>query len=155
MTISIDLCPPNGGACKSTLVTNALGGAVTIDLTDLPPLQAGTYTVRTCNLTPTPITLNIRAVFGFSLNTVLPVLTDTTVAPMPILDDAVTDIYLTNNLHSIISSLDVGLLISDPRVSDLAITLHQSQRHARPAVREPGRRLRPTAWASAPSTSAW
>ena len=42
---------------------------------------------------------------------------------MPILDDAVTDIYLTNNLHNIISSLDVGLLISDPRVSDLAITL--------------------------------
>ncbi len=42
---------------------------------------------------------------------------------MPILDDAVTDIYLTNNLHGIISSLDVGLLINDPRVSDLAITL--------------------------------
>ena len=120
---SIELCPLNGGTCKSTEVTNAIGGAVTIDQTDLPPLQVGTYTVRTCNLTPTPITVNIRATFGFSLNTVRPILSDTTVAPMPILDNAVTDIYLTNDLHGIISSLDVGLLISDPRVSDLAITL--------------------------------
>ena len=120
---SIDVCPLDGGACKSTEVTNAIGGEVTIDQTDLPPLQAGTYRVRTCNLTPTPITVHIRAVFGFSLNTLRPVLSDELPAPVPILDDAVTDIYLTNNVHNIISSLDVGLLISDPRVSDLAITL--------------------------------
>jgi subtilisin-like proprotein convertase family protein len=120
---SIDLCPPNGGPCKSTEVTNAIGGEVTIDLTDLPPLQVGTYQVRTCNLASTDITLHIRAVFGFSLNTLRPVLSTNTIAPVPILDNAVTDIYLTNDLHSIINSLDVGLLISDPRVSDLAITL--------------------------------
>jgi len=32
---------------------------------------------------------------------------------VPILDDAVTDVYLTNNVHQILSSLDVGLLIQD------------------------------------------
>ncbi len=89
---SIDLCPPNGGPCKSTLVTNAIGGEVTIDQTDLPPLQVGTYRVHTCNLASTAITLHIRAVFGFSQNTVRPVLSDNTLAPVPILDDAVTDI---------------------------------------------------------------
>jgi subtilisin-like proprotein convertase family protein len=120
---SIDLCPPGGGPCKSTLVTNALGGSVTIDQTDLPPLQVGTYRVQVCNLAAAAMTVNIRAVFGFSQNTLRPVLSATTTVPVPILDDAVTDIYLTNNLHNLISSLDVGLLISDPRVSDLAITL--------------------------------
>ncbi|MGO8926542.1 MAG: S8 family serine peptidase [Limisphaerales bacterium] len=120
---SIAVCPPGGGPCKSTLVTNAIGGSVTIDQTDLPPLAVGTYEVQICNLAGTAITVHILAVFGFSQNTVTPVLSTTTVTPVPILDDAVTDIYLTNNLHAIISSLDVGLLISDPRVSDLAITL--------------------------------
>jgi subtilisin-like proprotein convertase family protein len=120
---SIDLCAPNGGSCKSTLVTNAIGGQVTIDQTDLPPLQVGTYRVHICNLAQTDITLHIRAVFGFSLNTVRPVLTDSILAPVPILDNAVTDVYLTNNAHEILSSLDVGLLLSDRRVSDLAITL--------------------------------
>jgi subtilisin-like proprotein convertase family protein len=121
---SLDLCPLAGGPCKSVEVTNNIGGSVTIDQTDLPPLTVGTYKVHTCNLDPVnAITVNIRAVFGFSQNTVRPILSATNTAPVPILDDAVTDIFLTNNIHSIISSLDVGLLVSDPRVSDLAITL--------------------------------
>jgi len=123
VAFSIDLCPPGASPCKSTLVTNAVGGSVTIDQTDLPPLQVGTYKVQVCNLAGAAMTVNIRAVFGFSQNTIRPVLSDVTTVPVPILDDAVTDIYVTNNLHDLISSLDVGLLISDPRVSDLAITL--------------------------------
>ena len=39
------------------------------------------------------------------------------------MDDAVTYAYITNLTHLTISSLDVGLLISDPRISDLALTL--------------------------------
>ena len=121
---SLDLCPLAGGPCKSVEVTNNIGGSVTIDQTDLPPLAVGTYKVHTCNLDPVnAITVNIRAVFGFSQNTVRPILSATNAAPVPILDDAVTDVFLTNDFHSIISSLDVGLLLSDPRVSDLAITL--------------------------------
>src|ERR1039458_1883338 len=120
---TIDLCAPNGGPCKGTEVTNLIGGEVTIDQTDLPPLQVGTYRVHICNLESTAFTVHIRAVFGFSLNTIRPVLSDAIPAPVSILDNAVTDISLTNNVPAIISSLDVGLLISDPRVSDLAITL--------------------------------
>ena len=120
---SIDLCPPDGSPCKSTVVSNAIGGSVTIDQTDLPPLSVGTYRVRVCNLTDTAITVNIRAFFTFSQNTILPVLSENAMVPVSILDDAVTDVYLTNGVHNIISSLDVGLLLNDPRVSDLAITL--------------------------------
>ena len=121
---SIELCPFGGGTCKSTLVTNAVGGSVIIDLTDTPPLQPGTtYTLRTCNLGVTPITLNLKATIGTSLNTLFPAITLTNTLPQAIADDAVTDYYLTNNSHSIISSVNLGLLINDPRVSDLAITL--------------------------------
>jgi subtilisin-like proprotein convertase family protein len=122
--LSVSLCPLYGDTCKTIQVTNGLGGSVTISETDLPPLQPGTtYRVETCNLDGTPITVHLLATFGFSFNTFIPILTEQTTVPVPILNDAVTDIYLTNNLHEIISSLDVGLLINDPRVSDLAITL--------------------------------
>ncbi len=122
---TLQLCPLAGGQCKSTEVTNNIGGEVTIDQTDLPPLQVGaTYRVHICNLDPAnAITVNIRAIFGFSQTTIRPILTDAITAPVPILDDAVTDVFLTNNVHNIVSSLDVGLLLNDPRVSDLAITL--------------------------------
>ncbi len=122
--IVLDVCPANGGACKSTLITNTLGGSVTIDQTDLPPLQpGGTYVVRVCNRATTAVTVNIRATFELSFNTVQPVVSTRTTVPVPILDDAVTRVFLTNNQHQLVSSLDVGLLIQDARVSDLAITL--------------------------------
>ena len=121
---SIDVCPFNTSNCKSTLVTNSLGGSVTIDLTDTPPLQpGGTYTVRICNLGATAITLNIKATIGTSLSTIFPQRLLTSTQPQAITDDAVTDYYITNNFHNIISSVNVGLLIQDPRASDLAITL--------------------------------
>jgi subtilisin-like proprotein convertase family protein len=121
---TVEVCPANGTICKSTEVTNALGGYVVVDQTDIPPLASGTtYRIRTCNLTPQAITLNIRATFGFSTTTIIPILSNTATNPVDLLDDAVTDIYLTNRTHSIISSVDVGLLIRDPRISDLAITL--------------------------------
>ena len=125
MISTLTVCPLQGTtSCKSTEVTNSLGGGVTTDLNDIPPLLPGTeYSIRTCNLGLTPITLNLRAFFGFSQNTVLPVVTTNTVQPVNILDDAVTDVFLTNDVHAIISSLDIGLLINDPRISDLAITL--------------------------------
>jgi subtilisin family serine protease len=124
VNMSLELCPLGGGDCKSTLITNAVGGSLTLDDTDLPPLLvATTYRVRTCNLDTAPITVNIRATFGFSLNTIRPILSTNTVVPVPILDDAVTDVFLTNSFHKIVTSLDVGLLITDPRISDLAITL--------------------------------
>jgi subtilisin-like proprotein convertase family protein len=122
--VTLEVCNAFSGGCKNVVITNTLGGSVTIDQTDLPPLQpGGTYTVRTCNLANTPITVNIRATFELSFNTVMPVVTAQTTVPVPILDDAVTNIRLTNNQSEIISSLDVGLLINDPEVSDLAITL--------------------------------
>ncbi len=122
--ITLQVCPGDGGDCKGILITNTLGGIVTIDQSDLPPLQPGTsYTVRTCNLSTTPVKVNLRARFSLSLNTINPIISIQTTSSVPVLDDAVTDIHLTNNFHNIISSLDVGLLLSDPRASDLAITL--------------------------------
>ena len=122
--LTVQVCPTDGGNCKSIAITNTLGGSVTIDQTDLPPLQPNaTYSVRICNFANTSVKLNIKATFGRSFTTVMPVATAGTTVPVPILDDAVTGVFLTNNQHQVLSSLDVGLLINDPRVSDLAITL--------------------------------
>lgn len=120
---TIEVCPLDGGGCKSTEVTNSLGGAVVTDQADVPPLHAGTYRIRVCNVADTAITVNIRAVFGFSQDTIQPIISTSITSAVPILDDAVTSIFLTNDLHGIISTVDVGLLITDPRISDLAITL--------------------------------
>ena len=120
---TIEVCPLAGGGCQQTEVTNALGGAVTIDQTDIPPLQAGTYRVRVCNRATTDITVNIRVVLRYSSLTVHPFVSTSITSAVPILDDAITFVHLTNDTHGIISSVDVGLLISDPRISDLAITL--------------------------------
>jgi subtilisin-like proprotein convertase family protein len=124
VAFSVTVCPLGGTACKTVVVTNSIGGGVTIDLNDIPPLLPGTtYSVRTCNLSFTPITLNLRASFCFSLNTVIPVLRANALTPVNLLDNAVTDVYLTNFDCATISSLDVGLLINSPRISDQAITL--------------------------------
>ena len=56
--------------------------------------------------------------------------------------------------QGIISSLDVGLLIQRPAHLRPRDHPDQPQRHAHPAVREPGRDSPPTGWASARSISA-
>lgn len=125
---TVELCTLDGASCKGVLVTNNVGGTVTIDLTDTPPMVPDTiYKVRICNLAETAITLNIHATIGYSLTTLIPTVTTGGGAGQPIRDEAVTDFYLTNNAHNVISSVDLGLLIRDPRVSDLAITLVSPQ----------------------------
>ncbi len=125
---TIELCTLDGASCKGVQVTNSVGGTVTIDLTDTPPMLPDTiYTVRICNLAETAITLNIHATIGYSLATLIPTVTTGGGAGQPIRDEAVTDFYLTNDAHNVIASVDLGLLIRDPRVSDLAITLVSPQ----------------------------
>jgi len=129
INFEVFLCTFDGANCKSELVTTNVGGSVTIDLTDTPPLKPdSTYAVRICNYAKNnAITLRIHATIGYSLTTLIPTVTTGGGAGQAIRDDAVTDFYLTNNAHNVIASVDLGLLIRDPRVSDLAITLVSPQ----------------------------
>src|SRR5205823_5441561 len=104
------------------LRVNAPGGCLPITIFDQPPLSAGRYYVGIFN--PNPDTQHILVSAEIFRN---PFAIASSIAgsgaPITIQDDAVTYAYLTNLTHMPISSMDIGLLISDPRISDLAITL--------------------------------
>ncbi len=98
------------------------GACLPISIFDSPPLVAGRYYIGVYNGNNVSQTIRLRAIVyrnpyaiassvgGFA-------------GPVPIKDDAVTYAYITNLTHLPISSLDVSLLISDPRISDLTLTL--------------------------------
>jgi subtilisin-like proprotein convertase family protein len=125
--ISITLCPLGGfgPSCKSLSFTNivlAETNSLSIDIYDTPPLRGGTYSVMTCNLGNTPATVFLQAEITF--NTAFAFTSvGSAGGPVVIQDDAVTYAYLTNRSHAVISGIDIGMLISDPRISDLGITL--------------------------------
>jgi subtilisin-like proprotein convertase family protein len=122
--LSFQVCPVvNGGLgqCKSNYIAGA-GSVISIDLNDVPPLQGGEYVVRLCNLGGSVVQVHILARIDIGVG--VPVLRNFTLTNVvPILDDAVTTITNFVNSHFEIASLDVGLLLNHPRVSDLAITL--------------------------------
>ncbi len=121
--LTFEVCPLNGIStqCKSNFV-NSAGSSITIDLNDVPPLSGGEYVVRVCNLGAGPVTVHIVA--EIDIGVAVPVIRQFTLTnAVTILDDAVTTVTNFVASHFQISSLDVGLLLKHPRVSDLAITL--------------------------------
>ncbi|HTL57495.1 MAG TPA: S8 family serine peptidase, partial [Candidatus Limnocylindrales bacterium] len=103
-------------------VVAAPGDCLSISIFDAPPLTAGRYFIGVFNDSST--VQHIRVTASIFKNTAAVASTTSGFAgPVPIKDDAVTYAYITNLIHMPISSLDIGLLISDPRISDLAITL--------------------------------
>ncbi len=120
--VSVGVCPlENLAGCESTLITNGIGGSVTIDILDDPPLEQGVYSVRTCNLGTDRVTVRIVArIYRGSL--VRESLSSSS-GPVTLNDDAITYAYITNLTDMRISSMNVGLLFNHPRISDMAITL--------------------------------
>lgn len=123
--VRVTLCPLDGAASECTgmvLGGAGSGGAVSLSSTGVPALRPGTYAVQVCNDGLDEITVNIRAELFLNPDA-LAVTAPVAGGPVAIRDDSVT--YSTINItnHQIISSMDVGLIINHPRVSDLAITL--------------------------------
>ena len=122
--VTMELCPDTstGSGCKSTLITNQFPTSLSIGQFDVPPLAGGTYYVRLCNRGVGDVSIFVKATIEMN-NGAVAVSAPSSAGPVKIQNDAVTyaDINVTN--HMMISDLDVGLLISDPRVSGLAITL--------------------------------
>jgi subtilisin-like proprotein convertase family protein len=114
--------PPTQSSFDLHLRVNPPGGCLPLTVFDVPPLSAGRYYVGVFN--NTFITQHIRVTATIFRN---PFAIASSITgngtTVPIKDDAVSYAYLTNLTDLPISSLDVGLLIRDPRISDLAITL--------------------------------
>jgi subtilisin-like proprotein convertase family protein len=120
--IGLEVCPlENRIGCKSITITNGIGGSVSIDFLDDPPLQEGVYSVRTCNLGSDQI--KVRIVARIFRTTIIRQSLTTDSGPVNVNDDAISYAYITNLTNMRITSLDVGLLFNHPRISDMAITL--------------------------------
>ena len=99
------------------------GDRLTINLADLPPLQAGTLFFAIVNSNAAPQDVCYQVWLTISLKPVVPVIFASTNKPA-ILDDAVSysSIQIPENPH-LIASAAVGVVLNHPRVSDLALTL--------------------------------
>jgi subtilisin family serine protease/subtilisin-like proprotein convertase family protein len=104
------------------LSVNPPSGCLSISLSTLPPLNPGRYYIGVFNSNGIPQTIGLGTEVDLDPSGVAPV-TYASAGPTPILDDAVTTTSLFVSNHQAIASLDVGLLVSHPRVSDLVFTL--------------------------------
>lgn len=141
LTVTISFTPPSAGPLNLYLrkgdfpTTNvydkaltgivAPGGSLTLTRFDLPPLSAGRWFIGVYNPGPLSQTFRLFATLGLDIAGVAP-LNRVSIGNEPLKDDAVTysSIWVTNVPDpSRIMSVEVGLRVDHPRVSDLAFTL--------------------------------
>ncbi len=95
---------------------------LTLDQTSHPPLNPGLCALRLRNMGPDPAMVNLAATLGTDPNPPPPLLFDCT-TPEVLTDDAVSaSTILVTNLGTLVS-VEAGVRIEHPRVSDLALTL--------------------------------
>jgi subtilisin-like proprotein convertase family protein len=113
---------PSTGPSETALLPAGSNGVLTLDQTLTPPLNPGLYALELCNQGPDLVTVSNFAALGFATNPTVPIFVTAT-SSIPILDDALSlaTLYVTNNAP--ILSLDVGVRIQHPRVSDLVLHL--------------------------------
>ncbi|HEY5232223.1 MAG TPA: S8 family serine peptidase [Verrucomicrobiae bacterium] len=104
------------------------GNSLTVSLTDVPPLQPGRYYVGVYNPNPAGTADQTFSLFTAILpaNPIGTPVDFASAGPVPLLDDAVT--VSSNSVISItntepIVSVNVGIVVQHPRISDLAFTL--------------------------------
>ena len=101
---------------------NPPGACLSITPWDQPPLIPGRYYIGVFN--PTLVVQQVHITATVLRN---PYAIASSIASasglVPIQEDAITYAYVTNLTHLPISSVDIGLRIRHPRISDLAVTL--------------------------------
>ena len=97
-------------------------GCLSVNFSTLPPLNPGRYYIGVFNSNGLPQTVRLDSRVDLDLAGVAPV-TYASAGPMPIPDDAVTNASLFVSNHQAVASLEVGLLVNHPRVSDMVFTL--------------------------------
>jgi subtilisin family serine protease/subtilisin-like proprotein convertase family protein len=113
---------PSQTVFDQTVSVDSLSGCLSIDFSSLPPLNPGRYYIGIFNSNGIPQTIHLGTEVDLDPAGDAPV-TYASAGPTPILDDAVTNasLFVTNNQP--IASLDVGLRVNHPRISDMVITL--------------------------------
>jgi subtilisin-like proprotein convertase family protein len=123
--ILLQVYPANASAsnCPSLLISSANGtGSMSIDDTSNPPLNPGSYVIRTCNLGPGSVDTALQANVALAAVAPPPIVYTST-SQVAILDDALSSsVLMVTNTDPILSA-EVGVRIIHPRVSDLVVTL--------------------------------
>jgi subtilisin family serine protease/subtilisin-like proprotein convertase family protein len=104
------------------LFVNPPSGCLSVNLSLLPPLNPGRYYIGVLNSNGIPQTIRLDTRVDLDPGGVVPV-TCASAGPTLILDDAITNASLFVSNRQPIASLDVGLLVNHPRISDMVFTL--------------------------------
>jgi subtilisin-like proprotein convertase family protein len=103
-------------------VTTNAGGSLTVNKFVMPPLNAGDYVLRLCNAGPDMVTVSNVVLLGADPSPV-PAVTYKSTNAVPIADDALTSTSLYVDRNAPVGSVDVGVRIVHPRISDLVLHL--------------------------------
>jgi subtilisin-like proprotein convertase family protein len=98
------------------------GSSLSVGLTDVPPLQPGRYWVGIYNPNATAQTFSLFATI-LPPSPSAPTVDFASAGPVPMLDDAVMDSTIFVLTNEPIVSVNVGIVVQHPRISDLAFTL--------------------------------
>jgi subtilisin-like proprotein convertase family protein len=121
--VLLQVCAPglNGNDCQS-LSVGPLTNSLVTDKSTHPPLNAWDYRVMICNNGTDVVQVFVAAAFLFDQDKASPV-RYTSAGPIGILDDALTTTSLDVTNTERIVSVEVGVRIEHPRVSDLVLRL--------------------------------
>jgi subtilisin-like proprotein convertase family protein len=125
--LAVDLYVRRGGLPTPTLFDQKLSGVssagcLSITPSSLPPLGLGRYYLGVFNSNAIPQAVRLDARVDLNTNAIAPI-PSASPGPIAILDDAITNASLFVPNNQAIASLDVGLLVTHPRVSDMVFTL--------------------------------
>ena len=104
------------------LTVTGPSGCLSVNRSSLPPLNPGRYYLGVLNTNDLRQTVRIGTEVGLDLAGVAPA-TYTSAMPITLPDDAVSHASLFVSNRQPIASVEVGLLVNHPRVSDMAFTL--------------------------------
>jgi subtilisin family serine protease len=123
--VSFQTCPAGSMSsdCLALEVDASVPNAVLVnDATTQPPLNPGHYFLRVCNSGPDAAMVSLSAVLGAAPGPPPPVRYTCTI-PLSIADDAVSSSTIQVTNTAAVSSVEVGVRLDHPRVSDLVLSL--------------------------------
>ena len=118
----MELGPAGAVESFSTGVTTNAAGLLTVNQFVLPPLNAGDYVLRLCNQGPDAVTVSNFVLLAVDPNPA-PTVTYKSTNAVPIADDAFTSTGLYVDRNAPVVSVDVGVRLVHPRISDLVMHL--------------------------------
>jgi subtilisin-like proprotein convertase family protein len=123
--LSLQVCPFDSplSNCPTLQISAAnSGNALVVDQTSQPPLHPGAYRIRTCNLGPDIAGITVQAAFpGASIPPVTNFYTSS--KPLNLTEAGVSDSTLAVTNSGRVISVEVGVRLDHPRVSDLVLSL--------------------------------